>query len=105
MDTKLASRKEVQCRGKQHKDFPGGSMMKNLPYNAGDTGLIPGRGTKIPHAMEQLSLRVSTTAACALGSPCTTREPMCHNQDLTQPKINIKKEKEQHRPGSQNVLV
>ena len=50
MDTKLASRKEVQCRGKQHKDFPGGSMMKNLPYNAGDTGLIPGRGTKIPHA-------------------------------------------------------
>ena len=27
-------------------------MVKNLPCNAGS---IPGRGTKIPHAMEQLS--------------------------------------------------
>ena len=27
-------------------------MVKNLPCNA---GLIPGRGTKIPHAVEQLS--------------------------------------------------
>ena len=26
------------------KDFPGGSMVKNLPANAGDTGLIPGLG-------------------------------------------------------------
>ena len=24
---------------------------KNLPCNAGDLGSIPGRGTKIPHAM------------------------------------------------------
>ena len=47
------------------KDFPGVPMVKNLPSNAGDVGLIPGRGTKIPHAMGQLSL-------CAL-------EPMHHN--------------------------
>ena len=26
------------------KDFPGGSAVKNLPANAGDTGLIPGSG-------------------------------------------------------------
>ena len=31
-------------------------MAKNPPYNAGDVGLIPGQGTKIPHAMGQLSL-------------------------------------------------
>ena len=26
------------------KGFPGGSMVKNLPANAGDTGSIPGPG-------------------------------------------------------------
>ena len=25
-------------------DFPGGAVVKNLPANAGDTGLIPGPG-------------------------------------------------------------
>ena len=37
------------------RDFPGGPMVKNLPSNAGDVGLIPGQGTKIPHATGQLS--------------------------------------------------
>ena len=27
-----------------HKTFPGGSVLKNLPANAGDTGLIPDPG-------------------------------------------------------------
>ena len=36
------------------RDFPGGPMVKKPPSNAGDKGLIPGRGTKIPHAMGQL---------------------------------------------------
>ena len=31
-------------------------MIKNQPSNAEDTGSIPGRGTKIPRALEQLSL-------------------------------------------------
>ena len=26
------------------RDFPGGAVVKNLPVNAGDTGLIPGPG-------------------------------------------------------------
>ena len=30
-------------------------MTENLSSNAGDTGLIPGQGTKIPQAVEQLS--------------------------------------------------
>ena len=42
-------------------------MVKNLPCNAGDAGSIPGRGTKIPHAVEQLSLCSAVT------------EPVCHN--------------------------
>ena len=37
-------------------DFPGGPVVKNLACNAGDRGSIPGQGTKIPHAAEQLSL-------------------------------------------------
>ena len=28
-------------------DFPGGSMVKNLPANAGDLGSIPGLGRSI----------------------------------------------------------
>ena len=31
-------------------------MVKIPPSNAGGAGLSPGRGTKIPHAAEQLSL-------------------------------------------------
>ena len=27
-----------------HRDFPGGPVVKNPPYNAGDAGSIPGRG-------------------------------------------------------------
>ena len=42
-------------------DFPGGPVVKNPPSNAGDVGLIPGQGTKIPHAAGQLSLCAATT--------------------------------------------
>ena len=35
--------------------------LKNLLSNAGDAGAIRGRGTKIPHAKGQLSLRATTT--------------------------------------------
>ena len=31
-----------------------------ITYNAGDAGSIPGQGTKIPHAAEQLSPRATT---------------------------------------------
>ena len=40
---------------------PGGPVVKNLPSNAGDEGLIPGGGTKSPQATGQLSLQVTTT--------------------------------------------
>ena len=37
------------------RDFSGGLVVKNPPCNAGDMSSISGRGTKIPHAIEQLS--------------------------------------------------
>ena len=39
-------------------------MVKNLPVNAGDTGLIPEGETKILHAMGQLSSHTTTREAC-----------------------------------------
>ena len=42
-------------------DFPGGPVVKNSPSNAKDVGSIPGRGTKIPHALGQLSLGAATS--------------------------------------------
>ena len=35
------------------RDFPGDPVIKNLPGNAGDKGLTPDQGTKIPHATWQ----------------------------------------------------
>ena len=49
------------------RDFPGGPVVKNPPCIAGEAGLTPGQGTKIPHAAEQP------------GPLATTREPRCHN--------------------------
>ena len=36
-------------------------MVKNLPCIAGDTGSIPGWGTKIPHTTGRLSLSATIT--------------------------------------------
>ena len=55
----------LQCKT---GDFPGGSVVKNPPSNAGETGLIPGWGTKIPHAEGQLSLCTATTEPVGSGA-------------------------------------
>ena len=55
------------------RDIPGGAVVKNLPSNAGDAGLIPGWRTKIPHASGQPS------------PYATTAELECHNKDPMQP--------------------
>ena len=62
---------------------------KSLPCNAGDTRLIPGQGTKTPHATGQLSHHTATTepTCCKPQSLCTTmkdpardnKDPLCHN--------------------------
>ena len=53
-------------------DFPGDSVVKNLSSNAREMGSIPGLGTKIPHAVGQLSWFT------------TTGDPECHNWDPVQ---------------------
>ena len=35
-------------------------MVKNLPSDTGDVGLVPGQGTKVPHAWGQLSPHAKT---------------------------------------------
>ena len=75
-------------------------MVKNPPSNAGDTGSIPGRGTKIPHAAGQLS-RNYWTCAPQLESPraanyrahafwnphATITEPVHHNYRACMPQL------------------
>ena len=53
-------------------DFPGGSVVKNLP--CGDVGSMPSQETKIPHAEAQLSLWA------------VTGKSVCLNYDLMQSK-------------------
>ena len=58
----------MQCSLKPvtSRDFPGGPVVENPLGNAGDMGSIPGWGTKIPYATEQLSLCSMTTETTCL---------------------------------------
>ncbi|CAN0497634.1 unnamed protein product [Rangifer tarandus platyrhynchus] len=58
------------------KDFPGRTVDKALPANAGHTGR-PWSG-KTPHAAEQLSLRSAGRDAATVGSPGTTVKSSLH---------------------------
>ena len=71
---------------KHFGDYPGGPVVKNLPSNAGDTGSIPGWGTKIPLAAGQLSPCAATTQSMHFGArvlprkiPCATRPNATNN--------------------------
>ena len=77
----LSDQECTQC------DLPGGSRVTNLPYNAGDTGLIPGQGPKIMHAAGQLSLHATTGESVCYNERSTrcNVDPVCHNWDLMQP--------------------
>ena len=39
--------------------------VKNLPCSAGDVGLVPSEGSKVPHAAEQLSLHAELLSPLA----------------------------------------
>ena len=59
-------------------DFPGAPVVKNLPCNAGDGSFIPGRGTKIPHAVEQLRPRAITReSVCCTEGFCMMQRRSC----------------------------
>ena len=53
-------------------DLPSGPVVKNPRSNVGGMGWIPDQGTKIPHAVGQLSLQY-------------------HNQDLMHPNTEVNK--------------
>ena len=55
-------------------DFPGGPVVKNLSSNARDTGSIPCRGPKVPHAAGQLGPCATTT------EPLSTPELMSQHE-------------------------
>ena len=59
--------KAVPARAQKGKrrDFASGPVVKNLPSNAGDVGSIPGLGTKIPHAVGQLSPSTQMKMECS----------------------------------------
>ena len=46
---------------KKKNHFPDDPVVKGPPASAAHTGLIPGPGTKSPHAVGQLSLSATTT--------------------------------------------
>ena len=54
-------RSRIWTRVDKPREFPGGPVVKNPAFNAGDRGSIPSRATKIPYAMGQLSLHATTT--------------------------------------------
>ena len=67
---------------KETQDFPGGPVVKNLPCNAGDTGSIPGQGTKIPHALGKLSQHAAITETACL-EPMLWNKRSHHNETPT----------------------
>ena len=60
------------------RDFPGGPVVKNPPYNAGDTGSIPSQGTKIPQACVPQLLSSHTSMREPVGCP-RALNPVNHN--------------------------
>ena len=53
--------KKIKSRVLWSWDFPGGPVVKNPPWDAGDVGSIPGQGTKSPRAKRKLNPRMATT--------------------------------------------
>ena len=59
----------------ENRDFPGSPVVKNLPSNAGDMGLVPLAGNKDP---------TWATRPCVAMKDLThnSEDPECHNKDF-----------------------
>ena len=73
---------DYSVKKKKAGDFPGGPVVKNPPCNAGDSGLILGQGTKIPHTVKQLYPHATATEARELRSSCAATR-VCAQQKKT----------------------
>ena len=78
------------------RDLPGGPMVKNLPSNAGNAGSTPSPGTRIPHALGQLSPHAQLQCWALQLRPDTVKNTY---------KIFFKKGKENNLPKSHPFLV
>ena len=68
------------------EDIPDGLVVKNSPCDAGDSGSVPGQGTKIPHAKGQLK-----SVATARDLMCWSYCSRCSTALATQPGPNAAK--------------
>ena len=71
-------------------------MVRNLPANEGDAGSIPGWGTKIPHAVGQLSPCATTTELTHLNEREKTCMPQLERSPSTATKRPPRNEKILH---------
>ena len=69
--TGCTARYGIQHKSNAPLDFPGGPVVKNLPANAEEMGLIPGPGR---FHIEKLSSYAPTTEACAPLEPAWQQE-------------------------------
>ena len=75
---------EGKQRGEREKEKEGKREDKENRWlsgraNAGDMGLIPGQGTKTPHAVGQPSPCTTTTELAFYSPGAATTEPTCCN--------------------------
>ena len=84
--------------------FPGGSMVKNLPANAGDTGSIPGLG-RSPGRMEIQGMETHSSIL-AWEIPWTEEPGGLHPWRHRRVKHDLAtKEQQQQNTGSSAVLL
>ena len=70
-------------------DFPGDPVVKNRPCNAELRRSIPGQGTRIPYAAEQLTPRTTTAEPTPQSLRATARELTCQLLKHTPPGAHL----------------
>ena len=75
MQANMIEKEKVSFKNISQGDFPGGPVVINPPSNAGNSGLISSRETKIP-------------TYCGATNPvsCNQRKLVSHKEELVQPK-------------------
>ena len=76
----MRQRRERNKKGRK-QDFPSAPVVENSLCNAGDTGLIPGQGTTILHAAEQLSTHTTTRKSLHRKERSCTQQLMQPNKE------------------------
>ena len=77
------------CKTQHSRDFPAGTVVKTLPPKAGGAGLIPGRGTKIPHALGPKNQNIKQKRNCNTFSKNFKNDPHQKKKNLKKPSTPI----------------